>query len=167
MIIGGQAVLLHGRPRTTEDIDIVVGADPSRLTDVLEVCSALHLSVLTTDVEPFVRQSFVLPAADDSTGIRIDFIFSSTAFEKEAIKRAEIVVLESQPVPFCSAEDLIVLKLIAGRAVDLQDAASVVRRKASALDWDYLTGWINRFSQIEGHENLTLRLDELRAAAEH
>ncbi len=35
MLIGGQAVLLHGRPRLTEDIDITVGADPGRLDEVL------------------------------------------------------------------------------------------------------------------------------------
>ncbi len=36
MLIGGQAVLLHGRPRLTEDIDITLAAGPARLADVLE-----------------------------------------------------------------------------------------------------------------------------------
>ena len=36
MLIGGQAVLLHGRPRLTEDIDITVGAPQ----DVLLTSSA-------------------------------------------------------------------------------------------------------------------------------
>ena len=76
----------------------------------------------------------------------------------------ELVELEGESVPFASVEDLILLKLIAGRAVDLQDAESVVRRKGSEIDWLYLTDWVNRFAQIEGHEHLTDRLRELRRA---
>lgn len=71
MIIGGQAVLLHGRPRTTEDIDIVVGADPSGLATLLEACAQLRFTVLADNVESFVERTFVLPAADESTGIQI------------------------------------------------------------------------------------------------
>ena len=35
MVIGGQAVLLYGEPRLTKDIDITLGADLTRLQDVL------------------------------------------------------------------------------------------------------------------------------------
>jgi len=161
MLIGGQAVLLHGRPRSTEDIDITVAADTSRLGDVVEVCTQLKLAILTDDVESFVQQSLVLPAVDETTGIRVDFIFSSTRFEREAIERSEVVELNGEMILFASAEDLIILKLIAGRAIDLEDAASVVRRKASSLDWAHIDEWILRFSKIEGHETVTERLAKL------
>ena len=38
MLIGGQAVLLHGEPRLTQDIDVTLGASPERLPDVLTAC---------------------------------------------------------------------------------------------------------------------------------
>lgn len=38
MLIGGQAVLLHGQPRLTEDIDVTLGVDPSQLPAVQRVC---------------------------------------------------------------------------------------------------------------------------------
>ena len=41
MLIGGQAVLLHGRPRLTEDIDIALGVDPSHLPVVREACDVM------------------------------------------------------------------------------------------------------------------------------
>ena len=37
MVIGGQAVLLYGEPRLTKDIDVTLGADLTRLQDVLSV----------------------------------------------------------------------------------------------------------------------------------
>lgn len=30
MVIGGQAVLVHGQPRLTQDIDITLGVEPAR-----------------------------------------------------------------------------------------------------------------------------------------
>jgi len=37
MVIGGQAVLVHGEPRLTRDIDITLGVDIDRLGQVLAV----------------------------------------------------------------------------------------------------------------------------------
>ena len=162
MLIGGQAVLLHGRPRLTEDIDITLAADPTRLTDVLEVCAALRLRALPEDIESFVRQSFVLPVLHDESGIRVDFIFSTTPYEHEAIERAVIVQLAGESVPFATAEDLIIHKLFAGRPTDLEDAATVVRRKGAELDWPYLERWVLEFSNVQGRGNLPNQLADLR-----
>lgn len=37
MVIGGQAVLLHGEPRLTRDIDITLGTDAGGLDQVLNL----------------------------------------------------------------------------------------------------------------------------------
>jgi len=91
MIIGGQAVLLHGEPRLTRDIDITLGINTDHLDVLLSVVQELALKPLPEDLKSFVRQTMVLPALDENTGIRVDFIFSSTPYETEAIKRAEKV----------------------------------------------------------------------------
>ena len=102
MLIGGQAVLLHGRPRLTEDIDITLGVDPSHLPVVREACTALGLVPLPDRIEEFVRETSVLPVHDIDTRIRVDFIFSTTPYERQAIERAVIVELGGEPVPFAS-----------------------------------------------------------------
>ncbi|MGH7657069.1 MAG: nucleotidyl transferase AbiEii/AbiGii toxin family protein, partial [Gemmatimonadales bacterium] len=43
MLIGGQAVLLHGAPRLTEDIDVTLGTGPDALPAIREVCRTLGL----------------------------------------------------------------------------------------------------------------------------
>ncbi|MGH7552377.1 MAG: nucleotidyl transferase AbiEii/AbiGii toxin family protein [Longimicrobiales bacterium] len=161
MLIGGQAVLLHGEPRLTLDIDITLGVDPGRLDDVMDTCAALGLLPLPSEPDRFVRSTFVLPAAD-STGLRVDFIFSSTPYERQAIERAQHVEVGGVAVPFASAEDLILHKLFAGRARDLEDAAGIVRRKGESLDWTYMERWAEQFSAIEGRESLVHQLRELR-----
>lgn len=162
MLIGGQAVLLHGRPRLTEDVDVTLAMGPEGLPTILEAAASLGLEPLPDDVEGFVQETFVLPAADPETALRVDFIFSTTPYERQAIDRAEIVELEGAAVPFATAEDLLLHKLFAGRARDLEDAESVVRRKGADLDWDYLERWAREFAAIPGREDLPERVDALR-----
>lgn len=162
MVIGGQAVLLHGRVRLTEDIDLTLGAGPEELPRLLDVCAALELEPLPDDVEGFVRETFVLPALAPDSRIRLDFIFSTTPYERQAIERAARVEIGGAGVPFASAEDLILHKLFAGRPRDLEDAAGVVRRKGDALDWDYLEEWAALFAEVPGREALPDRVRELR-----
>ncbi|MBI4542090.1 MAG: nucleotidyl transferase AbiEii/AbiGii toxin family protein [Gemmatimonadetes bacterium] len=162
MLIGGQAVLLHGRPRLTEDIDVTLGVDPSGLPLVREVCRALQLEPLPDEVEKFVRETFVLPARHAETAIRVDFVFSTTPYERQAIERAVKVPVAGIPVPFATAEDLIIHKLFAGRAQDWEDTLSVVRRKGHELDWGYLDRWARDFAGVAGREELPQRLEALR-----
>jgi hypothetical protein len=128
---------------------------------VLEACTSLGLKPLPEHPDRFVQQTFVLPARHMESGIRVDFIFSTTPYERQAIDRALRVTLAGVPVPFATAEDLLVRKLFAGRARDLEDAAGVVRRKGAELDWEYVRRWVAEFAGIPGQEGLAERLQRL------
>ncbi|MCI0434399.1 MAG: nucleotidyltransferase family protein [Gemmatimonadetes bacterium] len=161
MLIGGQAVLLHGEPRLTQDIDITLGVSPDRLQTVLDACTSAQLTALPEDVPGFVRDTFVLPAAAAS-GIRVDFIFSTTPYEAVAIDRAVTVEICGTAVPFATAEDLVLHKLFAGRPRDIEDAKGVVRRKGDGLDWEYLGRWAREFGAVPGREDLPVAVTRLR-----
>ncbi|NIU74888.1 MAG: hypothetical protein GWN71_15280 [Gammaproteobacteria bacterium] len=85
-----------------------------------------------------------------------------TPYEKVAIERAVEVDVAGVAVPFATAEDLIIHKLFAGRAVDLEDAATVVRRKGSELDWAYLEEWVRQFADVPGRESLPQQVKALK-----
>jgi len=53
MIIGGQAVLMHGRPRLTQDVDITLGVDTDRFKQVYACAQGLKLRPLRPDPERF------------------------------------------------------------------------------------------------------------------
>ena len=164
MHIGGQAVLLHGAPRFTQGIDVTLALGPDDVATIVAVCGALELEPLVEDWASFARETFVCPLRDRATGIRVDLIFSNTPYEHAAIARAVEVDIGGESVPFASAEDLILLKLFAGRARDLEDARSVVDRQGPRLDWRYLEHWAAAFAAIPGREELPLRLQALREA---
>ena len=162
MLIGGQAVLAHGEPRLTEDIDLTLAATPERTADVLAACAALALTPLPADADRFVAETFVLPARHALTGFRVDFIFSSTEYERLAIGRAVRIEIAGEQVPFATAEDLVIHKLFAARPRDLEDVAGVVRRKGTTLDWDYLCHWAAAFARVPGREAMPEMVEALR-----
>ena len=88
MVFGGQAVLIHGEFRATQDIDITLGLEPAGAAPVLAVIAKLELQILVNDVDDFLQQTFVLPARDPATGIRIDFVFTLSQFERDAIRHS-------------------------------------------------------------------------------
>lgn len=131
MIIGGQAVLLYGEPRLTRDIDITLGVDVDRVADLMTLVDQLHLRSLA-DPDSFTRRTMVMPCVDPETGIRIDFIFSFTPYERDAIARAAVVDIGTAHVRFATVEDLIVHKMLAGRPRDLEDIKSVLLKQPQA-----------------------------------
>jgi predicted nucleotidyltransferase len=146
MIIGGQAVLLYGEPRLTRDIDVTVGAGVSWLPDLLRSVEDIDLICLPDDVDSFVRRTMVLPTQHEETGIRVDFIFSYTSYEIEAIARAHKVSISGQEVAFASVEDLIIHKIFAGRPRDLEDVRSVLLRNPD-VDTGYIRRWLEEFDR--------------------
>ena len=150
MIIGGQAVLLHGEPRLTKDIDITLGISIDRLNELLAVVKELSLTPLPEDIPSFVQKTMVLPVLEKGTGIRVDFIFSFTPYERQAIKRAKRIILSGQEVCFASLEDLILHKIFAGRPRDLEDVKTLIL-KNPGFDGPYVRRWLKEFdTSVQG-----------------
>ncbi len=154
MIIGGQAVLLYGTPRLTKDIDITLGTPVERLSDIVQLCNAAKLKILPDKYQEFVAKTFVLPVEDRTSGIRVDFIFSFTPYEEQAIKRANKIIIGRTSVAFASVEDVIIHKLFAGRARDLEDVKNVLL-KNKKINKKYIKKWLAAFDRASDEINLT------------
>ena len=144
MVIGGQAVLLYGEPRLTKDIDITLGVNIDQLDALLEIVREASLRPLPNDIPSFVKKTNVLPALDENSGIRIDFIFSFTPYERQAIAQAREVSLSGQQIRFAALEDLVIHKIFAGRPRDLEDVRILVL-KNPAVDRAYVEKWLKQF----------------------
>jgi predicted nucleotidyltransferase len=146
MVIGGQAVLLYGEPRLTKDIDITLGVGVRELNKLKETISSLGFKILVERDEEFVERNMVLPTLDEKSGIRVDFIFSFSPYERQAIERAKDIKLGRSLVRFASLEDVVIHKVIAGRARDLEDIKSILL-KNQKYDSDYIEKWLKEFDK--------------------
>jgi len=160
MLIGGQAVLLYGMVRLTEDIDITLGVDIDKLSLMKKLLKEIKLAIPKNIDDAFVKKTNVLVGIDKATGIRIDFIFSFTPYEKRALERARIVRLNNYNVSFASCDDTIIHKIFAGRPRDLEDARILLKKNMKALDIAYIKKWLREFSDIAGR-NLVRELEKI------
>lgn len=143
MVIGGQAVLLYGEPRLTRDIDLTLGASLDRLGEVVCLVQDSGLEILV-DPEEFTAKTLVLPCRDHLTGIRVDFMFSWSEYERQALARCREVVLDDVSVTFAAPEDLVIHKIIAGRPRDLEDVRLILIKNPQ-IDQPYILDWLRVF----------------------
>ncbi|MEO0113838.1 MAG: nucleotidyl transferase AbiEii/AbiGii toxin family protein [candidate division WOR-3 bacterium] len=121
MIIGGQAVLLYGEPRLTRDIDITLGINIDRYQEIKEIIEKLNLKILPDNPLDFLKKTMVLPVIDEETGIRLDFIFSFSEYERQALKRVKKIKIDDTEICYPLVKNLIIHKIISERERDWED----------------------------------------------
>lgn len=155
MVIGGQAVLLYGEPRLTRDIDITLGISISELDEIMKVVGGLKFKILVDNVDDFVKRTMVLPVIDEKYGIRVDFIFSFSPYERQAIKKARIVTLGKTMVRFASLEDVVIHKVVSGRARDIEDIIAILLKNPH-YNIRYITKWLKTFDKSLNEDFLSI-----------
>jgi predicted nucleotidyltransferase len=144
VVIGGLALSLWGDPRLTYDIDFLV-----YLTDEKDVKMFLSRGVkegLSFDMNEALRtfkthRAFVGKEGD----LHLDFLVAGTAYETELYERRRQVMYAGLALPVASPEDMILLKLMAGRDKDLVDIKNIIARQGLKLDKAYITKWAEQF----------------------
>jgi hypothetical protein len=146
MVIGGYAVSIHGYTRFTEDIDVTLGLGAAESEKIMNLLSELNCLPLVKDPIEFINTTWVLPVQEQTTKSRIDFIFSFTEFEANAIKNSYKLVLKGKEVKFCSLDDLLLLKIFSGRPKDLDDVKSIHIQRKDIINFEYIYKWLEKFS---------------------
>ena len=137
-VIGGIAATFRGEARFTADVDVLVGIELDEALRLLARLPSSPFQPLFPGVEEVLRASFLLPLRHSVTQVAVDIAVGLSGFEHQAIARATAVVLSGVSIPVVSAEDLILMKLLAGRPRDTDDIRNIMLRQGPALDWSYL-----------------------------
>jgi hypothetical protein len=137
-VIGGIAVAIRGEPRFTADIDVVLGIERDSATELLRSVARSAFEPLFPGVEDVVREAFLLPLRHRRTLVKVDLAVGATGFERQVIRRAPAESIGDLTVPVATAEDLLLMKTLAGRARDADDARGIILRRRGEIDWDYV-----------------------------
>jgi len=89
----------------------------------------------------------VLPCEEHASGIRVDFVFSHSEYERVALSRVRRERVGKATVAYASLEDLVIQKLVAGRPRDLEDAR-IVLLKNPHFDRAYVEKWLAEFELV-------------------
>lgn len=129
-LIGGLAVAARGYPRATRDVDFLI-APPGPLAHVLERAQAMGLRLAPEDRE-LAEAGILFLSTEDAT--RVDLIVAEGEAELAMLRAAEAVYFGADAVPVMAVEDLIAMKLAAGRSRDEADAEALLERRPADFD---------------------------------
>jgi hypothetical protein len=122
-LAGGLAVSLIARPRATEDVDLIVVLEERDFSS-FEALVRSHFEVIQVrDVMRFRTASiwrFILGAGNDGNVI-LDLILADRGEYRTAIINAVEIVVDDCLINVIEPHDLIAVKQLAGRPVDLMD----------------------------------------------
>lgn len=131
------AASLRGQTRVTADVDMVILADVSEALSLVASLETTKFQTLFADVAAVVERSFILPLRHRTTKVKLDLALGLSGFERQAVARAEPIEIAGIQVRVVSAEDLLIMKILAGRPQDEQDARAIVTAQEHQMDWEY------------------------------
>ena len=130
MVIGGFANLYWGRPRLTQDVDVKIAAAESTWVELVANLRK-QFSLLVGDALAFLRETRVIPL-ETRGGVHVDLVLAGLPYEEEAIRRAVSMDIGGKAIRICTAEDLIIHKIISDRIRDRDDVEGVIVSRKSA-----------------------------------
>jgi predicted nucleotidyltransferase len=160
-LIGGQATSLLGQERVTADIDMVIAADVQSTLALTRTLESSNFRALFDDIDEVIQRAFILPLRHRSTDIKVDLAIGLSGFEQTAISRAMLLDLAGVKVPVATAEDLLIMKILAGRPRDEQDVRGLVIVQGPTLDWAYCESTASELGEAIGID-LVQRIRALR-----
>lgn len=163
-LFGAQAALLYGSARLTADIDATVLLDQK---ETAELANALRSNGYTLQIqdENFVHQTRVLPVVHDRTNIPADIVLGGPGLEELFVSRARPQQIAGIAVPVATPEDLIVMKILAGREKDREDVLAILAAQGADLDVASVRQILGMLEEALGQSDLLPLFESLENAA--
>lgn len=154
MFVGSAASTLHGPPRSTQDIDLVVALT---LPDVRRLVAAFpdagyYVSLDAVRDAVARRQSFNI--IDLESGWKADFmVLKGRPFSRNELDRRQRADIFGVPAWVATAEDTILAKLewaqlAGGSARQRDDVLGILEAQGERLDFAYLERWASKLGIV-------------------
>lgn len=160
-LFGAHAVAIRGAPRATQDVDVTVQVPRTALPALIAALERHGLRHRYPELAAeLIAHGSVLPLAA-SSGMEVDMVLSGSGLEQLALERATTVPIEGIPVPVVHATDLVVMKILAGRGKDIDDARAVIA--AGEVDSREARELLRQLEHALGQSDLVPQLEALLA----
>ena len=163
VLIGGQARNFWAEPRATLDYDFTTAADAEGFQRLREALLDEGFRIVRDQGPSQPSGPDFVQFIKDSTREAIDFQTAKTEFQVSVVERG-VRLDPDQPLRVATAEDLIVLKLIANRPQDITDCIEVAMSRD--LDWAYIDHWCDEFQVRDRADGLREAMEQERRRIE-
>jgi Nucleotidyl transferase AbiEii toxin, Type IV TA system len=139
-LFDAQAAILHGVARLSADVDVTVDLGERASADLVRALAEAGFELRVADLAGFVEATRVLPFVRRASRIPVDVVLAGPGLEEQFFAGAQERVIGDARVPVVSAEDLVAMKVLAGRPRDLDDVVAILHarpRSRLATDPDH------------------------------
>jgi len=147
MLTGSFASVYYGSPRSTQDINLVIAANPVKLQAFIAgLPRGEYYADLDAALEAQKRES-LFNLIDLKTGWKMDMIIrKARPFSQEEFGRRQLLSMQRVSLFVASAEDVVISKLewskLAQSQRQIEDAAGILKIRGDSLDRWYLDKWV-------------------------
>jgi hypothetical protein len=149
-VMGGISLAAWNHIRATRDVDLLIAVDRSMVESVVNVLSShgcrpkKATPIVSIGELHFVQLLYTPPG--EFYDVQFDLFLAESELQKSALARRVQRELPgiAAPIHVLHCDDLILLKLVAGRLIDRADAAMLLRENRDEIELDYLLAWITR-----------------------
>ena len=149
MVCGSVCAMVYGKPRMTNDMDVVISIPPSNVRHFCETFEAcgFYCPPAEADLEGLKRCGRFNLIQPDAC-VKVDcMVLKAEPFEREEFARRQRQALtETVEAWLACPEDVIVKKLEyfkqGGSAKHIEDIQNMLEVSGNQMDFDYLNRWI-------------------------
>ena len=152
-IVGGVAASILGRPRLTEDVDVLVLLEREDWSSFLTAGQAFGFVPRIDDALGFAEESRVLLVSHRPSGTPIDIVLGALALEEEIVRGAARIEIAGVAISLPTPESIVVMKAIAQRSRDVADIEGILETR-DHLDIDWIRAWLTEFDRALGRTDL-------------
>ncbi len=138
MIIGGLAVIKWGRPRLTQDIDIIIQINNMEIESFAKILSSEKFEVQASEIQQALKENSHISIFFPDDILRIDLKGIYSHLDQRSFINRKKTIIFGVNTWIEAPEDLIIAKLVYNSYQDLEDAISVILRQTDKLNYEYL-----------------------------
>ncbi len=159
-LFGAQALVLRGVPRATADVDVTVLMVDRPSSELVRALRA-HGFTVPLDSTAFVSATRVLPVIHAATQLPVDVVLGGPGLEEHFAAHAERLRVGRLTIPVATPTHLVVMKVLAGRPKDLEDAAALLALH-DAIDDREVDSLVRMLADALGEGDVIERLTAVR-----
>ncbi|MGQ0814375.1 MAG: hypothetical protein ACT4O1_07900 [Gemmatimonadota bacterium] len=167
MITGSVASSLHGEPRSTHDLDVVIEIEEKNLAALLSAFPRPEFYLAETAAREAIRTGGMFNVIDVAEGDKVDFwMLTRDPFDLSRFTRKVEEKVFGTRIKVSSPEDTILAKLrwarlAGGSETAFMDALRVYEVQAEVLDLPYIEAWAQRLGVADLWERIRSEAEEI------
>lgn len=146
VFMGGIAASVYSRPRATFDVDAIMLIDRNKSGSFFKTILKRGFAYDQKNPVKIIQNLPFISIYNKKHKIYADIFLAESNYQKNIIKRAKKMRYGNILINLIAPEDLILLKLLAGRQQDIDDVRQILIENYGDMDVKYLHGWARKLS---------------------